>query len=91
MSYINEFNFSEGSVFIVDGDTLHQVQSGVDAVNHLPKDRVLAVKMWLLCVCDEKLGFICIGPRVRHSNHTAVVELPGVFQREQTDVANHAP
>lgn len=45
MSYMSELDFSEGSVFIVDGDTLHQVQSGVDAVNHLPKDRVFAVKM----------------------------------------------
>lgn len=75
MSYMSEFDFSEGSVFIVDGDTLHQVQSRVGAVNHLGKDRVFAVKMWLLSVCDEKLGFVCIGPGVRHSDHTTTIKL----------------
>lgn len=72
---MGEFDFGERSVFIVDRGTLHQVQSGVCAVNHLPKDRVFAVKMWLLCVCNEKLGFICVGPGVRHGDHTTIVEL----------------
>lgn len=45
MSYMGEFDFGEGSVSIVDRDTLHQVQSGVGAMNHLPKDRVFVVKV----------------------------------------------
>lgn len=72
---MGKFDFSERPVFIIDGDTLHQVQSGVHAINHLPKDRVFAIKVWLLRVSDEKLGFICIGPGVRHSNHTTIIEL----------------
>ena len=75
MSYMGEFDISEGSVFVVDGDTLHQVQSGVSAIDHLSKNRVFVVKMWLLGVCHEKLGFIGIRPGVRHCDHTTVVKL----------------
>lgn len=73
--YMGEFDFSEGSVFIVDRGTLHQVQGGVGAVDHLAKNCVFTVEVRLLCVCDEELGFVGIGPRVRHSNHAAIIEL----------------
>jgi len=87
---MGKFDFSERSVFIIDGDTLHQVQSGVCAINHLPKYRVFAVKMWLLRVCDKELGFICIGPGVRHSNHTTIVELDvTIVERRLSAGANY--
>ena len=78
-----EFDFSEWSVFVVHRNTLHQVQGGVSTIDHLPKDRVFAIKVWLLGVRDKELRFIRIRPGVRHSDHATVIELAASFRWEK--------
>jgi len=72
---MGEFDFRKGSVFVGDRNALHQVQRGVDAIDHLPKYCVLVVEVRLLCVSHEKLRFVRIGARICHCNHTTIVEL----------------
>lgn len=50
----------EGSVFIIYRDTFHCVQSGVCAIDDFSKNRILCVKVRLLRIGNEKLGFVRI-------------------------------
>lgn len=74
-TYIDELDFIERPVLVVDGNTLDSIEGGVVAVNDLAKDSVLAVKMCLLRICKEELGLVRVGARVSHGNNAARVEL----------------
>lgn len=84
-----KLDFAKGSVLVVHGDSFHRVKCRINTVNDFAKDSVFAIKMWLLCIGNEELGLVGVGPRVGHCNDTPGVEL-GVEQCGSEE-AGHRP
>lgn len=72
---MREFDFRQRTVFIVDRNAFHSVESRVVAVYYLAEDSVLRIEMGLFGVGDKELRLVSIGTRICHCNDTTGVEL----------------
>lgn len=55
---MSEFDVRQRTVFVVDGNTLHDVQCGILSIYHLAKDGVFGIKVCLFSIRDKKLGLV---------------------------------
>ena len=74
-TYAGQFDLIQRMVFVVDWSSFHSIQSGVDTIDDLSEDGVLAIQMGLLAVCYKELGLVRIWSRISHGNHATGVEL----------------
>lgn len=74
-TYMSQFYFRERSVLVVHRNTFHGIKRRIGTINDLAKDCVLVFQMRLFCIGYEELGFVGIGARICHGNHTPIVKL----------------
>jgi len=55
---MSEFDVRQRTVFVVDGNTFHDVQCGILSIYYLAKDGVFGIKVCLFSIRDKKLRLV---------------------------------
>ena len=72
---MSEFDVRQRTVFVVDGNTLHDVQYGILSIYYLAKDGVFGIKVCLFSIRDKELGLVGVRSRICHCDDATGVEL----------------
>lgn len=72
---MSQLDFRQWSIFRINGDAFHCVKCRVGAIYDLSKYAVFPIKMRLLGIGDEELGFVGVGAGVGHGDYTTGVKL----------------